>query len=171
MIFETDDVYVDFTQPTDIEDLVGVYNSHPAFIRQHLRQTAVTHDGLAEEIKATRGAGFWSCKVIGKSTERVIGILDVHIDAETYLSLLMVHRSHARQGIGQQVYRALEAYARSHNSRAVRIDVVTGYDDRVWDFWVRNGFHVVENIALEWNGATLPAFVMKKVLVTTENGR
>ncbi len=164
MIFETDDVYVDFTQPTDIDDLVGVYNSHPAFIRQHLHRTAVTHDWMTEEIKATRDAGFWSCKVIGKSTGRVIGLLDVHIDAETYLSLLMIHRSHAHQGIGQQVYGALEACARAHESGAVRIDVVTGYDDRVWDFWVRNGFQVVEDITLEWNGAALPAVAMKKGL-------
>ncbi len=106
MIFETDDVYVDFTQPTDIDDLVRVYNSHPAFIRQHLHRTAVTRDWMAEEIKATRDAGFWSCKVIGKSTGHVIGLLDVHIDTPTYLSLRMVHRSHAHQGIGQQVLRS-----------------------------------------------------------------
>ena len=68
MVFETDDVYVAFTQPTNIDDLVGVYNSHPAFIRQHLNRTAVTRDWMAEEIKATRDAGYWSCKVIGKST-------------------------------------------------------------------------------------------------------
>ena len=164
MIFETDDVYVDFTQPTDIDDLVAVYNSHPAFIRQHLNRTAVTRDWMAEEITATRDAGFWSCKVIGKSTGHVIGLLDVRIDAETYLSLLMIHRSQAHQGIGQQVYGALEAYVRSHESHAVRIDVVAGYDDRVGDFWVRNGFQVVEDITLEWNGATLPAVTMKKAL-------
>ena len=94
----------------------------------------------------------------------MIGLLDVHIDAETYLSLLMIHQSYARQGMGQHVYRALEAYARSYASRTVRIDVVTGYDDRVRDFWVRNGFQVVEHITLEWNGSTLPAITMKKAL-------
>lgn len=60
MIFETDDIYLDFTQPTDIDELVGVYNSHPAFIRQHLHRTAVTHDWMAEETKATRAADFGS---------------------------------------------------------------------------------------------------------------
>lgn len=55
MVFETDDVYVAFTQPTNIDDLVGVYNCHPAFIRQHLNRTAVTRDWMAEEIKATLG--------------------------------------------------------------------------------------------------------------------
>ncbi len=164
MIFATNDVYVDFTQPTDVDELVEVYNSQPAFIRQHLGRTAVTRDWLAEEVKATRDAGFWSCKVVGQSTGRVIGLLDVHIDAETYLSLLMIHQSYARQGMGQHVYRALEAYARSYASRTVRIDVVTGYDDRVRAFWVRNGFQVVEHITLEWNGSTLPAITMKKAL-------
>lgn len=53
----------------------------------------------------------------------------------------------------------------------MRIDVVTGYDDRVLDFWLRNGFQVIEDVTLEWNGATLPAVVMKKALATTENGR
>lgn len=164
MIFETNDVYVDLTQPTDIDELVGVYNSHPVFIRQHLHRTAVTPEWMAEEIKAARDAGFWSLKVVAKRTGYIIGIMDVKIDAETYLSLLMVHRNHAYQGIGQRVYRGLEAYARSHESRMVRIDVVTGYDARVWDFWVRNGFQTVGNITLEWNGITLPAVVMRKAL-------
>ena len=57
MIFATNDVYVDFTQPTDVDELVEVYNSQPAFIRQHLGRTAVTRDWLAEEVKATRGRG------------------------------------------------------------------------------------------------------------------
>ncbi|MCL5971566.1 MAG: GNAT family N-acetyltransferase [Firmicutes bacterium] len=171
MIFETDDVYVAFTQPTDIDELVGVYNSHRAFIRHHLHRIAVTPDWMAEEIKATQDAGFWSCKVVEKSTGHVIGVLDVQFGVETYLSLLMIHRSHAHQGIGQQVYGALEDYARSHESRGVRIDVATGYDNRVWDFWVRNGFRVAENMTLEWNGATLLAVAMKKALATTENGR
>ena len=165
MLFETADVYVDFTQSSDIDDLVGVYNSHPAFSRQHLNRTAVTRDWMVEEIKATRNAGFWPCKV-GQSTGHVIGLIDVHIDAETYLSLLMVHRSHANQRIGHQVYGALEAYARSHGSCSVRIDVVTGYDNRVLDFWVRNGFHVVEKITLEWHGAKLPAVTMRKALAS-----
>lgn len=119
---------------------------------------------MAAEIKATRDAGFWSCKVVAKRTGRIIGLMDLKIGAETYLSLLMVHRNHAHQGIGQQVYRELEAYARSRESRAVRLDVLTGYDDRVWDFWVRNGFQVIDDITLEWNGASLPAVAMKKEL-------
>lgn len=171
MIFETDGVYVDFTQPTDIDALVGVYNSHPDFVRQHLHRTAVTHEWMAEEIKATRDAGFWSCKVVGQSSGRVIGLLDVHIDTETYLSLLMVDRNHAHQSIGQQVYGALEAYARSHESCAIRIDVVKGYDDRVWNFWIRNGFQVMQDTTLEWNGSLLSAVTMKKDLRLPTGGR
>ena len=90
---------------------------------------------------------------------------------ETYLSLLMIHRIHAHQGISQQVYGALETFVRLHESLAVCIDVMTGYDDRVWDFWIRNGFDAVENITLEWNGATLPASVVTKAVATTETGR
>ncbi len=118
-----------------------------------------------------RDAGFWSCKVVRQSTGRVIGLLDVHIDAETYLSLLIIHRSYAHQGIGQHVYRALEAYARSYASRMIRVDVVMGYDDRVRDFWIRNGFQAVEHITLEWNGSKLPATTMKKALVPAEGGQ
>ena len=101
----------------------------------------------------------------------MIGLLDVHIDAETYLSLLIIHRSYAHQGIGQHVYRALEAYARSYASRMIRVDVVMGYDDRVRDFWIRNGFQAVEHITLEWNGSKLPATTMKKALVPAEGGQ
>lgn len=170
MIFQADNIYVDFTHPTDIDALVGVYNSHPAFINRHLHRTAVTRDWMAQEIKATQDAGFWSCKVTEQSTGHVIGLLDVRFATETYLSLLMIHRNHEHKGIGRQVYAALEAYARSHQSDSVRIDVVTGYDTRVLDFWVRNGFQVVEDITLEWNGSTIPAVAMKKSLAMTANG-
>jgi GNAT superfamily N-acetyltransferase len=131
----------------------------------------VTRDWTAQEVKATQDAGFWSCKVIDKSTDQVIGLLDVRFGTETYLSLLMIHRSYVHIGIGRQVYGALEAYARSHESRSIRIDVVTGYDARALDFWVRNGFQFVEDITLEWNGVTLPAVAMKKALAITANGR
>lgn len=152
MIFAAEDVYVDFTQPTDIDDLVGIYNSHPAFIECHLNRHAVTSDWMAKEVAATRAAGFWSCKVVGKFSDQVLGLIDVRVDTETYLSLMMIHQSYAHQGIGQQVYDALEDYIRLRGSRVLRIDVVTGYDEHVQNFWMRNGFRVVKDITLDWNG-------------------
>lgn len=164
MIFETADVYVDFAQQHDVDDLVGVYNSQPAFLRQHLSCTAVTSEWFRDEMHATKDTGFWSCKVVAKATGQVIGLMDVRIDVETYLSLLVVHQAYTSQGVGQQVYRGLESYAQGHQSHAIRIDVLKGYDDRVWDFWIRNGFQVVEDLILEWRGVQLPAVTMKKVL-------
>ncbi|NMP23714.1 GNAT family N-acetyltransferase [Sulfobacillus harzensis] len=164
MIFETQDVYVDFAQSADIDGLVRVYNSHPAFIHRHLSRNIVTRDWMAEETKTTRNAGFWPCKVVGKASGQIIGLIDVKLGTETYLSLLMVHQSYAHQGFGQQVYQGLEAFVRSHDSRTIRIDVVTGYDDRVLDFWVRNGFHVISDTTLEWDKRTLAAVTMTKTL-------
>ncbi len=164
MIFETCNVSVDFTQANDIDGLVAVYNSHPAFLGQHLNRDTVTGEWMSDEVKATRDAGFWSCKVTAKSTGEVVGLMDVHMDTETYLSLLMVHRDYAHQGIGQEVYEGLEAYARAHQSRSVRIDVVTGYDDRVLDFWVRRGFRAIAETTLDWGGVALSAVTMRKFL-------
>lgn len=164
MIFETCNVSVDFTQANDIDGLVAVYNSHPAFLRQHLNRDTVTGEWMSDEVKATRDAGFWSCKVTAKSTGEVVGLMDVHMDTETYLSLLMVHRDYAHQGIGQEVYEGLEAYARAHQSCSVRIDVVTGYDDRVLDFWVRRGFRAFAETTLDWGGVALSAVTMRRVL-------
>jgi len=123
------------------------------------------------EIKSTQDFGFRTCKVIEKSTGQVIGLFNVRFGSETYLSLVMIHRSYVRKEIGRQVYAALEVYAGSHESRSIRIDVVKGYDDRVLDFWVRKGFQFVEDIALEWNGSSLPAVAMKKSLAITASGR
>ena len=162
VIFESQDTCVDFVEPTDIYSLVAVYNSHPAFLTQHLQRKTVTYGWLTDEIKIMRNAGFLSCKVVGKASGAIHGLIDVKIAVETYLSLLMIHQDSTNQGLGQQVYTALEAYVRRQGCRTIRIDVITGYSDRVLNFWRRNGFHVVEDATLNWDGVRLPAVILKK---------
>jgi len=64
---------------------------------------------------------------------------------------------------GKQIFRAFEEYAKSLKSKCIRIDVVTNYDNSVFDFWVRNGFVKFKHVELNWTGKTLPAIIMKRV--------
>ncbi len=164
MIFETGDVYVDHAQRADLDSLVTVFNSQSAFIRRHLRRQVVSSEWLIKELNAMRDAGFWSCKVVGKAAGQVMGLADVRFDEESYLSLLMIHQDHAGRGIGQQVLNGIESYARDHHGRTLRIDVLKGYDNRVLDFWLRNGFQAAEDLTLKWNGVLLPAVAMNKAI-------
>ncbi|MCY0898196.1 MAG: GNAT family N-acetyltransferase [Firmicutes bacterium] len=164
MIWETASHYVDIAQPKDMDALAEVYNSHPAFLHSHLHRSAITNNWLMNEIKAMSAGGFWSCTVKQKPAGRVVGLLDVNVDKETYLSLLMVHHQYAHQGMGQQIYEGLEAYARDRECHTMWIDVVTEYDDRVMKFWTRNGFQRVNPITLEWDGVVLHAIRMAKTL-------
>jgi GNAT superfamily N-acetyltransferase len=93
-----------------------------------------------------------------------VGIIDFKVDEESYLSLLMIHTHYANRGLGKQVYKAIEEYARSRGSEQIKLGVVTGYSDKVLRFWTGNGFHKSEDISLNWNGVILPAVTMLKNL-------
>lgn len=111
-----------------------------------------------------KNEGFYSCKIVQKNSNEIVGIIDFKVDKETYLSLLMINSNLKGQGIGIKVYELFEMYIKSSNSTSLRIDVVTNYDKRVLDFWIKNGFKSIENITLNWNKKLLPAVVMKKNL-------
>jgi GNAT superfamily N-acetyltransferase len=164
MNFESKDFSIDLVEHKDINNIVEVYNSNRDFLVNHLDSDKITYDWIFEELESMKKSGFCSCKVVEKSSGKLIGILDFKLGEETYLSLLMIHNDYKNKGYGKAIYQALEQYAKSAKSKCMRIDVVTSYDDTVLDFWVRNGFDKFKEIELKWTEKTLPAVMMKKSL-------
>ncbi|OGO77318.1 MAG: GNAT family N-acetyltransferase [Clostridiales bacterium GWB2_37_7] len=164
MIFDANELYIDFVESKDIDDIVEVYNSNRCFLENHLDAEKVTGDWIHEELEAMKKVDFYSCKVVEKSSGKLIGVIDFKIGEETYLSLLMIHNDYKNKGFGGFIYKALEDYAKSLKSKSMRIDVVTNYDDGVLDFWIGNGFVKIKEVELNWTGKILPAVIMKKGL-------
>ena len=111
-----------------------------------------------EEIK------FKSCKIVENSTNRIIGIIDFKVEDESYLSLLMIDKKLQGTGIGKIIFNEFEKYAKSLNSKSIKIDVVTEYDENVLNFWINNGFIKLKDIELNWSGKILHAVqLIKKI--------
>lgn len=164
MIFETKDLYVDFVEKADIKDIVEVYNSNNIFLAHHMDIHKVTYEWIDAELASMKDMGFISCKIVERCSDKIVGTIDFKIAEETYLSLLIMHDAYKNKGYGNLTYKALEDYVKSQKSSSIRIDVVIGYDDRVLEFWAKNGFHKFKDIELNWTGKILPAVVMKKPL-------
>ncbi|MBX4262134.1 GNAT family N-acetyltransferase [Clostridium estertheticum] len=162
MIFKLRDFCIDFVEDKDINAIVEVYNSNKCFLVNHMGTDKVRYEWVLEELENMRKAGFYSCKVVEKSSGKVMGIIDFKIGEETYLSLLMIHDNYKNKGLGKLIYQALEEYAKKVKSKSMRIDVVTNYDNAVLNFWVKNGFDKIKDVELEWAGKILPAVIMKK---------
>ncbi len=163
MLFESEDLYVDDITESDISGVVQVYNSNTKFLTKHMRIDSITPRWVSDELESMRKVGFTSCKVTEKDTDKIVGIIDFQADVESYLSLLMVDSDYANRGFGKQIYKAFEEYIKSQGNRRIKLDVVTGYSDKVLNFWIGNGFHKSEEISLNWNGVILSAVTMIKI--------
>lgn len=113
LLFESEHVYIDKIQPTDVQDIVSLYNSNKDFIQHHMGTDHVTPDWVMNEWESMKQLGFLSCKAVEKKSGNLIGILDCKVKEETYLSLLMIHGDVQNRGIGKQIYDAFEEYARA----------------------------------------------------------
>lgn len=164
MIFESNRFYIDLVDNKDLNNIVEVYNSNKSFLLSHMDKDKITYEWILEELESMRKVNFYSCKVVEKSSDRIIGIIDFKIGNEVYLSLLMLHNDYRNEGLGNLIYNALEEYVRLLNSKCIRIDVVTNYDNKILDFWIENGFSKLKNVELNWTGKRLPAVIMKKKL-------
>ena len=164
MLFESENVYVDKVQPTDVQDIVSLYNSNKEFMRHHMGTEHVSPDWVRNEWESIKESGFLSCKAVEKKSGNIIGIIDFKVEEETYLSLLMIHSEAQNQGIGKQIYDAFEEYVKMANSKSIRLDVVTEYSEHVVKFWIQRGFVKDHDIELNWSSVILPAVVMKKII-------
>ena len=162
MLFETDNTYIDVAGRDDVNSIVEIYNSNRGFLMAHIDRQIVNTKWVEDEIATMKGIGFLSCKVVHKGSDTSVGILDFAVKEESYLSLLVLHADYRNSGLGSEVYRGFEHFAKEHKSKRIRIEVVTSYDRNVLDFWVSKGFSIDEKVELNWSGKILPAVTMRK---------
>ncbi|KUO71016.1 MAG: acetyltransferase [Clostridia bacterium BRH_c25] len=164
MFFQSNGLYVDLVEDRDLYEVVEVYNSNKHFLVSHMDKDKVTNEWILQELETMREVGFYSCKIVEISSEKIIGVMDFKVGEETYLSLLMIHNDFKSKGFGKLIFQDFEGYVRSINSKCIRIDVVTNYNNSVLDFWIKNGFIKSKHMELNWTGKILPAVTMKKSL-------
>lgn len=160
MLFKTEDFYSDLVDEKDLDEVIDVYNSNKYFLNCHIGKEKVTREWILKELETMKRAGFSSCKIV--KSGKIIGSVDFKAGEETYLSLLIVHSNFKGKGYGKLIFKAFEEFVKSKNSKSIRIDVVTGYDNSVLDFWKNNGFDGTQNVSLNWAGKRLYAVAMKK---------
>ncbi|GAB6151999.1 GNAT family N-acetyltransferase [Desulfosporosinus burensis] len=162
MLFETDKTYISVVAADDIDSIVEIYNSNPGFLMAHLDRERINAKWVEDEMNTMKEIGFMSSKVMLKNSNTSIGVLDFLVNEESYLSLLMLHSDNQYLGLGSEVYKGFEHFAKVHKSKRIRIDVVTSYDKNVLNFWISKGFNIIEQVKLKWSGKNLPAVKMKK---------
>lgn len=152
-------------QTEDISQLLDIYNSNTEFLIHHLGRERVDGHWLLGELEDMKVSNFRSLGVVDEEQNKLIGHFDFKVAEEAYLSLFMLDKSCQNSGLGSHLYRLFEQEILG-KSHSVRIDVVKGYNHKVKEFWLKQGFIVDEEIDLEWNGNTLKADIMRKKLVT-----
>lgn len=164
MIFQLKDFYVSLVENKDLNKIIDVYNSNKNFLINHMHKEKVTSKWMLQELEPMKEFGFYCCKIVEISSEKIIGIMDFKIGEETYVSLLMIHNDYKSKGFGKLIFQAFEEYAKSLKSKYVRIDIVNNYDDSVLNFWIKNGFIKFKDVELNWAGKILPVITMNKSL-------
>ena len=59
----------------------------------------INYEWLFGELESMKKVGFYSYKVVEKSSDKIIGVIDFKIGEETYLSLLMINNNYANKGL------------------------------------------------------------------------
>ena len=148
----------------DLERIVEIYNSNEKFLTNHIGLSKIDKDWVESELLETKNAGFKSHKIIDLDSSSLIGFIDYEIGDEVYLSLLMLDSEYSGRGIGREVYNLFEKNICS-NSNAIRIDVVSNYNNYILKFWEKLGFAYDDNIKIKWNNKVLDALLMRKELM------
>lgn len=115
-------------------------------------------------MKTMKKEGFLSYKIVEKTSNQIIGIIDFKISNQSYISLIIIHKKYQNKGLGNEVYNLIENYLKQRNSLSIKIDVVKNYNENVINFWLENGFEIIEEINLNWNGKVLNALTMEKTI-------
>lgn len=150
-------------QAEDLNQLLDIYNSNTEFLIHHLGRERVDSHWLLEELKEMKVSNFRSLGVIDEEQNKLVGHFDFKVAEEAYLSLFMLDKSLQNSGLGSHLYRLFEQES-LEKSHSIRIDVVKGYNHKVKDFWIKQGFTVDKEIDLEWNDNRLKADIMRKNL-------
>lgn len=151
-------------QEKDLAEILRIYNSNKTFLENHIGVEKVDEKWCLQEYHDMKDSGFLRCGIVDIKSGIIVGFADFSLLEEAYLSLIMIHGSFKRSGIGKEVLKGFERYAENQGCKRIRIDVVTGYDDSSLKFWLRNGFAAKEEITLSWDKKKFPALKMIKVL-------
>ncbi len=158
-----DNYIVDTLGQNDINKILDIYNSNKIFLENHLGVTTVSKDFIVKEIEEMKKSGFKSL-VIKNNYGTIVGICDLKVADEAYLSLLMLDAKIKGNGLGSSIYNQLEKILKANNVKRIRIDVVDQYEENPLIFWEKQGFKPSEKIQLEWNGYKSKAVKMYKTI-------
>lgn len=164
MHIENDKFYLTKITIKDYEEIIKIYNSNKQFLNIHQGTKSITTDWLDKEMKTMKKEGFLSYKIVEKTSNQIMGIIDFKISNESYISLIIIHKKYQNKGLGNEVYNLIESYLKQRNSISIKIDVVKNYNKNVINFWLENGFEIIEEINLNWNGKILNALTMEKII-------
>lgn len=165
MLLQTKHYFIDSITSNDYDEIVDLYNTNTDFLEKHLNVSQISRDWLESEINTMKEMNFITCKIIDSISGRIVGVFDYLPDTEAYLSILILHKDCKGKGAGSEFLESLLIYLKSINSLSLRIDVVTGYNNAVLNFWLKHGFQIFDEIQINWNNKILPAVAMRKNLL------
>lgn len=157
---QTNQLQIREALPDDITRIVEIYNSNPAFLRQHLGKEQVDASFIEKEQADMQSLGFRSC-VIEEEGE-IIGVLDYKEEECVYLSLLMLDSKKQGGGSGSRCYMLLESLMKTQGRNRIRIDVVCNEPENALPFRQKQKFTEIGKTELEWGEKHLKAVVMQK---------
>jgi len=164
VLFKTQNYNIAEINEEDIKQITKIYNSNPIFLKSHLSVEAVAENWVLEEYKYMQKLGFSSCKIVDIEFNEVVGFMDFKISEETYLPLIIIDGQKKTKGIGSEVLKCFEKYAKAQGSKYIRIDVAANYKESSLGFWEKRGFVAQDEIKLSWGEISFPAIKMIKEL-------
>ncbi|MFV0341617.1 MAG: GNAT family N-acetyltransferase [Anaerocolumna sp.] len=164
MIIKTKHFFVDTIAINDYDEIVDLYNTNIEFLEKHQGIKQISREWFEFETTSMKELNYITCKIIDSVSGKILGIFDYLPDTETYLSIIIFHKDCKGRGIGSEFLEEFFIYLKSIESLSLRVDVVTGYNDQVLNFWTKHGFQIYDHIQLNWNDTILPAVSMRKYL-------
>ena len=151
--FETQRLVMAEATEDDVDGLLSVALSNPAFTRDHEGSDGepgrFDRDMLERDLAVAGMDPARHPLVLRERSNpaRVIGwaeVLDTHPrDHVPWIGLLEVHQQEQRRGYGREAVAALAGWARAGGARALRLGVDEGNDAGL-AFWLSMGFRVVD---------------------------
>jgi hypothetical protein len=83
MFFKSEGFYVDLVENMDLNEVVEVNNSNKHFLVTHLDEEKVTIEWIIQELQSMKEVGFYSCKIVERSSRKIIGVMDFKAGEET----------------------------------------------------------------------------------------
>ncbi|EPZ59858.1 acetyltransferase domain protein [[Clostridium] sordellii ATCC 9714] len=85
MHIENDKFYLTKISIKDYEEIIKIYNSNEQFLNIHQDTKSITKHWLDKEMKTMKKEGFLSYKIVEKTSNQIIGIIDFKISNQSYI--------------------------------------------------------------------------------------